>query len=262
MRRRSYPKPGDRICLALPPTPRRPEVRERVGTVVERSRGRSRALLVRWDTGSGPEVETWLADAAWHWERSHLLVVGGKRPSRVRGAATPTAVAETMTVPEDGDRGWLEETVPVRPGFPRPAPAAGMRDAAAEWDAALDDVLPDDAHWDEMLAAATGTPAVATPRASRATPASKRFSSARTLTPGRTPAHARAGEDPDRRPSAVTTEVPPVPVPSRAEPVATPAPPSSSAERGPRRVEPDHEGKGWTGDDILPGRGAKRRDRR
>ena len=256
MRRRSYPKPGDRICLALPPTPRRPEVRERVGTVVERSRGRSRALLVRWDTGNGPEVEAWLADAAWHWERSHLLVVGGTR--RGRGAAAPAAVAQTVTVPEDGDRGWLEETVPVRPGFPRPAPAAGMRDAAAEWEAALDDVLPDDAHWEEMMAAATGTAAVATPRASRPT----RFSSARTPTPGRTPAHARAGEDPDRRQSAVTTEAPPVPAPPRTEPVATPAPPSSSGEREPRRAQPDHEAKGWTGDDILPGRGAKRRDRR
>lgn len=159
MRRRdAFPRAGDRIRLALPARPRQATSSERYGTVLERSCGRSGALRVRWESAGGPVVEGWLPDAFWHWERSHLQVVasGRRRSPAERSPARTAPLLDGVDGFDDVAGAWPVEDTRTHPNFPGTS-SSGTRDAAAEWEAALDELGPGaDDDWEEMLAAALG----------------------------------------------------------------------------------------------------------
>ncbi|MGH9177681.1 MAG: hypothetical protein ACRD0N_03895, partial [Acidimicrobiales bacterium] len=164
MKKRSFPKVGDRIRLALPPRPPATMVTERLGTVLERSCGRSGALRVRWDNDGGPVVEGWLSDALWHWERSNLQLVNGSRKAAKISAprGKPALVEDDL---------WSEAANPQQDLGAAPV---GAFDATAEWRAALDEIDPGTGEdWEEMLAAAIGATPPSRQRPARFTPANQ-----------------------------------------------------------------------------------------
>jgi hypothetical protein len=219
-RRQTFPKANDRISLAIP-LPNGSTSRERTGTVLERSCGRSGALRVRWDAdGDRAATEGWLADAEWHWSHNHLRVVTSSTPPRTPGGMAGADTAGAETGPGGGEL-WLSG----RAGAP--PLTAGTAAAADEWEAALAaDAAPgDDDSWQDVLATALGlreAPPAPSPDAAQ-------------------PAPVRLAPAP---PAPSPAPLPPVP-----ELVRTPDAPRGGAAP-------------WTGDDILPNRGARRGRRR
>lgn len=163
-RHKAFPRPGDRIRLAVPDEA---GSHARYGTVLERSCGRSNALRVRWDRddinadyGVDAGLATWLADAAWYWDKSHLEVVGDRADDK---PAAP--VASPARAPVSDDDAWLTASPRASAG----AGVDGSLDAVAEWEAALASEIEGtaDGGWEQLLANALGNgPPVATaPRA-------------------------------------------------------------------------------------------------
>ena len=241
-RNKAFPGPGDRVRLAIPQLDDLAPL-VRYGTVIERSCGRSDALKVRWDdtarrSGFAADggTEGWLADAGWYWDRGHLRVVSGTEVEEVTVAAPVRAASRPSQAAEDD--GWLLSG-------PRGAgPAAGQDgsvDATAEWEAALASELEvgPDGDWEELLARALGQAAPASPARPAAAP-------------------------PRPAPAAVRPTPPPAPAPSRPAPQveARPTPPPAAAAEPTPAPAPPKPVQPWTGDDIIPRGGGKRRGRR
>lgn len=152
-RHSGFPRPGDRIRLAVPLTTGG-VAQERFGTVLERSCGRSNALRVRWESAVGPApdagLESWLADAGWYWDKAQLDVVGR---NDTRPGPSPTAPLPRPTATA-GDA-WLTSG-PTDPGAG--GGSDGSLEAVAEWEAALaaEANTDADAGWQQMMAAALG----------------------------------------------------------------------------------------------------------
>lgn len=164
-RHKAFPRPGDRIRLAVPLPTDESGPHARYGTVLERSCGRSNALRVRWDRdeikadyGVDAGLETWLADAAWYWDKSQLEVVGD---GHVEQPEVPTT--QPSKTPASEDDAWL--TASPRAG----AGVDGSLEAVAEWEAALASEIEGsaDGSWEQLLASAlgNGAPVAPAPRA-------------------------------------------------------------------------------------------------
>lgn len=238
-RHNAFPRPGDRIRLAIPIPTDTSEPHARYGTVLERSCGRSNALRVRWDRPGGAAplavdggAEAWLADAGWYWDKAYLEVVDAHDHAAEAPAQSSARTAEEET--------WLSAT-------PAASPSGGMDgslDAVAEWEAALasEIVHGADASWEELLASALnhGAPAA---QAGTAAPAPQ---------PARPPVA-----------SAPIARQPPVAAPveqHHARPPAmshkdirkrTPSP-DTHVEEEPEQAPVAAPVQGWKGDDILP----------
>ncbi|MGI8683675.1 MAG: hypothetical protein ACR2MO_00970 [Acidimicrobiales bacterium] len=243
-RHNAFPRPGDRIRLAIPLPTDTAEPHARYGTVLERSCGQSNALRVRWDREEGPAVlavdagaESWLADAGWYWDKAHLEVVDA-HDEAAHAARTPVQ----RRAPASEEERWLSVT-------PASAPSGGMDgslDAVAEWEAALASEIDSgaDTSWEDLLATALGhgdpvAPAQ-TPAAAPAQP-STRASAAPPAPPAepqapqaghQAPQQAMAHKDIRKRTLSPATDV-------DAEPEEEPAPVAAPVQ-------------GWKGDDILP----------
>lgn len=249
-RHNAFPRPGDRIRLAIPLPTDTEEPHARYGTVLERSCGRSNALRIRWDREGAAALavdggaEAWLADAGWYWDKAHLEVVD---------AHDHAAPAPAHHAPATEEETWLSAT-PA--GSPTGA-VNGSLDAVAEWEAALASEIGGGADdgWEELLANAlgNGAPAVAQPRvASPARPApAPSPAPVAAPPPDATPVEQRQAPQPAghhndirRRTPSDTRVVGEEPEPEQA-PAAAPV-------------------QGWKGDDILPTRrtGGKRWGRR
>ena len=222
-RHKAFPRPGDRIRLAVPLPTDQAGPHARYGTVLERSCGRSNALRVRWDRdeikadyGVDAGLETWLADAAWYWDKSQLAVVGDRADDK---PAAP--VASPRRAPASDDDAWLTASPRAGTG----AGVDGSLDAVAEWEAALASEIDGaaDGSWEQLLASALGNGA-----------------SVASVAPApRTPSPPQ----PQRRDVPATPVAPVVEETQRVvdpEPIAAPV-------------------KAWTGDDILPRRAGGRR---
>ena len=270
MKKRSFPKPGDRIRLALPPRPPATMVSERLGTVLERSCGRSGALKVRWDNGGGPLVEGWLSDALWQWERSNLSKVETGRRATKAAAKVSGRKGRPALVEDDL---W---SAPAAPEDDFGAAPVGSFGATVEWHAALDELDPGTGEdWEEMLAAAIGATPPSRQRPPRFAPANQQdlydvvTPSPRAQQPAPAPVPAAVaaqalssmawtGDDilPGR--SVAVAPPPPSAAPPAMEtasrPAPVPPPPAQVAPSQPAMVDLD--------DDILPHKGGKRRFRR
>lgn len=244
-RRKAFPRPGDRICLTVPPASKSSRPEERSGTVLERSTGRSGALLVQWDAGShgaGVSTETWLSDAVWHWEHGNLRVLD---PKTERPRASQPARADVGPGEEDA---WVADYPRAAAGPTHP----GAQAAADEWEAAMrSDVDPaDDDGWEAALAAALG---LASPAPSNTEP------SATPAAPEPPVRFAPSGQaaSPDHRDDApegagwtalsddeLVHAAALRPAAERSE-AAGPAPAAEAASKPGSRAP-------WIGDDILP----------
>ena len=237
-RRESFPKPGDRVRLAVPP-PAGADAKERSGTVLERSCGKSGALRVRWDAEGGrPSREGWLADATWYWSHAYLRVA----PSAGKDAAAPIVTAAPE--PAEDDVAWAPRSARAGAGRgTRGAITTGSLAAAAEWEAALaaETAPAADESWEDVLAAALGLgPAPSGPPAARKAPAHAAASPAAAKRRPASPATAPASEPPAPPRKATPPEPQPRPAPAPPRPSVPPPP---EARRS---------------DDILPGRGGRR----
>ena len=214
-RHKAFPRPGDRIRLAVPLPTDDSAPHPRYGTVLERSCGRSNALRVRWDhdpieAGHGPDagLETWLADAGWYWDKAHLEVVGGHE-----GDQAFAPFAAPSQAPASEEDAWLNAS-PRGPAGPAGG-VDGSLDAVAEWEAALASEIEGaaDGSWEQLLASAlgNGAPVVSARRSA-------------------SPPHDMAHKDIEESSPSSRVDAGPQPEP---EPVAA-------------RIQP------WTGDDILP----------
>ena len=242
-RNKAFPGPGDRVRLAIPQLDDAAPL-VRYGTVVERSCGRSSALKVRWDDTAGRSgfaadggTEGWLADAGWYWDRAQLRVVTGAEVEEVEAPVPAAARRAAPAVASGADEdAWLSTG-------PRAGSHDGSVDAAAEWEAALASELEvgPDGNWEDVLARALGGAAPATPV--------RRPAAVRPSPPPPPPAPIAAPPAPSRpAPPPVETRPTPPPAPAAVEP--------KPADGPPKPVQP------WTGDDIIPRAGGKRRGRR
>jgi hypothetical protein len=263
MKKRSFPKAGDRIRLALPPRPPATMVTERLGTVLERSCGRSGALRVRWDNAGGPTVEGWLSDAVWQWERSNLSVVDTSRRA-VKAAAKASRTRGKPALVED--HLW---TAAATPQEDLGAAPVGAFDSTTEWLAALDEIDPGTGEdWEEMLAAAIGATPPSRQRPARFAPANQQESvtavapapqpqpvAANPLTVASQALSSVAWTGDDILPGRSVAVAPPPAAPSALESasrsVPVPPPPAQVALLQPDPLDLD--------DDILPNKGARRR---
>lgn len=231
-RRESFPKPGERVRLTVPAAPGA-EAKERTGTVLERSCGKSGALRVRWDAeGDRPSMVGWLADATWHWSHAHLRVAPAAK-------AAPPAIAAAPAQPVDDDVPWAPRSTGA--GSRRRAGVSattGSGAAAAEWEAALaaETAPMGDGSWEDVLSAALGlgpaAPAPATPTPNKNRAATATAPAPATLRP------APSAPSPTEAPAPPAPEPVPVPLVSIAPPPSSPRP--------------------WVSDDILPNRGGRR----
>lgn len=248
-RHNAFPRPGDRIRLAIPLPTDTEEPHARYGTVLERSCGRSNALRVRWDReGTGAlavdgGAEAWLADAGWYWDKAHLEVVA---------ADDHAAPAPAHHAPVTEEETWLSAT-PA--GSPTGA-VDGSLDAVADWEAALASEIGGgaDASWEELLANALGGGApvaqfrVASPARGVPAPLPARAAgqspAATPVEQRQAPEQAMQHKDIRKRTPSDTRLVDEEPEPEQA-PVAAPV-------------------QAWKGDDILPNprAGGKRWGRR
>lgn len=235
-RHNAFPRPGDRIRLAIPLPTDTEEPHARYGTVLERSSGRSNALRVRWDREGTAALavdggaEAWLADAGWYWDKAHLEVVD---------AHDHAAPAPAHHAPATEEEAWLSAT----PAGSTTGALDGSLDAVAEWEAALASEIGGgvDAGWEELLANALGNGApVAQPRI--ASPGPPTQASAPAPIPEQPPGAAPPREEhqapqPATQHKGIRKGMPSdIPVVVKAEeqaPVATPV-------------------QAWRGDDILP----------
>ncbi len=246
-RHNAFPRPGDRIRLAIPLPTDTEDPHARYGTVLERSCGRSNALRIRWDREGAAALavdggaEAWLADAGWYWDKAHLEVVD---------AHDHAAPAPAQHAPATEEETWLSAT-PA--GSPTGA-VDGSLDAVAEWEAALASEIGGeaDAGWEELLANALGNGApVAQPRvASPALPAPASSPAAvAAQTPDATPVGHRQAPQPALHHKDIRKRTPSDTRVVREEP-------EQASAAAPVQA--------WKGDDILPTRraGGKRWGRR
>jgi len=239
-RHNAFPRPGDRIRLAIPLPTDTLETHARYGTVLERSCGRSNALRVRWDRPGGAAplavdggAEAWLADAGWYWDKAYLEVVDAHDHAAEAPAQSSAPTTEEET--------WLSAT-------PAASPSGGMDgslDAVAEWEAALASEIGGEADgsWEELLASALdhGAPAV---RAGTAAPAPE---------PARQPGAAPTAPRPPAAAPVERHHAPPPAMGHKDIRKRTPSP-DTHAEEEPEQARAPVAApvQGWKGDDILP----------
>lgn len=238
-RHNAFPKPGDRIRLAVPLPTDTAEPDARYGTVLERSCGRSNALRVRWDREAGAQLavdagaEAWLADAGWYWDKAHLEVVDGHEAAPVENAR-PLRRSSSME-----EESWLSATPAAV------APSGGLDgslDAVAEWEAALASEIGGgaEASWEDMLASALnhGAP-VAAPRAAAPAAEVVRRPPPAPPAPAAAPVEARHAPQPAMGHKDIRKRTPSPDARVEAEPEPEQAPAAAPVQ-------------GWKGDDILP----------